>query len=40
MHLNPVHAETADQYLEDLRDSVAEVRASRATAEQPVERTY
>ena len=40
MHLNPVHAETADMYLEDLRASVAEVRETRARAERPVERTY
>jgi glutamate/tyrosine decarboxylase-like PLP-dependent enzyme len=40
LHLNPVHAETADQYLEDLRDAVAEVRATRAVAAVPAGRTY
>jgi len=40
MHLNPVHAETADMYLADLRDAVAEMRATHATATKPVERTY
>jgi len=40
MHLNPVHAETADQYLADLREAVEEVRATRAQATGPVERSY
>jgi sphinganine-1-phosphate aldolase len=40
MHLNPVHAETADEYLEHLREAVAEVRASRKRASAAVGRTY
>ncbi len=40
MHLNPVHAETADLYLEDLAGAVKEVRGTRARNSGPVERTY
>jgi sphinganine-1-phosphate aldolase len=40
MHLNPVHAETADDYLEHLREAVAEVRATRKQASAAVGRTY
>ena len=40
MHLNPVHAETAEMYLADLRAVVEEVRATGITADKPVERTY
>ena len=40
MHLNPVHAETADEYLEHLREAVAEVREKRAKASAPAGRTY
>jgi len=40
MHLNPVHAETADIYLADLREAVVEARAARPAAPASVERTY
>lgn len=40
MHLNPVHAETADLYLADLRAAVAEARQSGAVSAEPVERSY
>jgi sphinganine-1-phosphate aldolase len=40
MHLNPVHAETADEYLEHLQEAVAEVRRGRKQATGPAERTY
>ena len=40
MHLNPVHAETADEYLEHLRESVDEVRRKRTTSSAPAGRTY
>lgn len=40
MHLNPVHAETADEYLEHLREAVGEVRRTRAKAAGPAGRTY
>jgi glutamate/tyrosine decarboxylase-like PLP-dependent enzyme len=42
LHLNPVHAETAELYLADLAASVAEVReaGARARAAQPAGQTY
>ena len=40
MHLNPVHAETADEYLEHLREAADEVRATKAKAAIPAGRTY
>jgi glutamate/tyrosine decarboxylase-like PLP-dependent enzyme len=40
MHLNPVHAESADEYLAHLAEAVAEVRASKARASAPAGRTY
>jgi sphinganine-1-phosphate aldolase len=40
MHLNPVHAESADEYLEHLRMAVEEVRGARKKAAAPAGRTY
>ncbi len=40
LHLNPVHAESADEYLADLAEAVAEVRATKAKAAAPAGRTY
>jgi glutamate/tyrosine decarboxylase-like PLP-dependent enzyme len=40
MHLNPVHAETADEYLGHLREVVAEVRTTKAKVSASVDRTY
>jgi glutamate/tyrosine decarboxylase-like PLP-dependent enzyme len=40
MHLNPIHAETAEEYLTHLKDAVAEVRASGSKASAPAGRTY
>lgn len=40
MHLNPVHAESADEYLKHLAAAVKEVRASRKGAAAPAGRTY
>lgn len=40
MHLNPIHAETADEYLANLAEAVAEVRAGRLTAGAAPARTY
>jgi len=40
LHLNPVHAETADIYLADLRAAVEEARADCAYSKLPVEGTY
>ena len=40
MHLNPVHAETADEYLEHLREAVGEVRVSKAQVTASAGRTY
>lgn len=40
MHLNPVHAETADEYLAQLRQAAAEVRESKSRAAGPAGRTY
>jgi len=40
MHLNPVHAKTADLYLSDLAEIVDEVRADGAVADQAVGATY
>ena len=40
MHLNPVHAKTADLYLSDLAASVKEVRQSGAVSRQPIGATY
>ena len=40
MHLNPVHAETADRYLADLREAADEARAAGPGGAKPVERTY
>jgi glutamate/tyrosine decarboxylase-like PLP-dependent enzyme len=40
MHLNPVHAKTADLYLSDLVASVAEVRATGAKVTEAVGATY
>jgi glutamate/tyrosine decarboxylase-like PLP-dependent enzyme len=40
MHLNPVHARTADLYLSDLAASVADVRATGAVARQAAVATY
>ena len=40
MHLNPVHAESADEYLAHLREAVSEVRQSKTRAAGPTERTY
>jgi glutamate/tyrosine decarboxylase-like PLP-dependent enzyme len=40
MHLNPVHAETADEYLEHLAEAVAEVRATKPRSVAPAGRTY
>lgn len=40
LHLNPVHSVAVDDYLADLRDSVAEARATGATALEPAGRTY
>ena len=40
MHLNPVHAESADEYLAHLREAVSEVRQSKTRAAGPTERSY
>jgi glutamate/tyrosine decarboxylase-like PLP-dependent enzyme len=41
LHLNPVHAEVAEEYLRDLREAVAEARGTAATARVSAEaRTY
>ena len=40
MHLNPVHAETADEYLEHLAEAVTEVRTTKSKASVPAGRTY
>ncbi|MBO6814341.1 MAG: aspartate aminotransferase family protein [Rhizobiaceae bacterium] len=40
MHLNPVHAKTADLYLSDLAASVSEVRNTGAVAKQAAAATY
>jgi sphinganine-1-phosphate aldolase len=40
MHLNPIHAQTADEYLEHLAASVAEVRMGKLAAGAAPARTY
>lgn len=40
LHLNPVHSVAVDDYLADLREAVAEARATGAKALEPAGRTY
>jgi sphinganine-1-phosphate aldolase len=40
LHLNPVHSVAVDDYLSDLRDAVAEARATGAKALEPAGRSY
>jgi glutamate/tyrosine decarboxylase-like PLP-dependent enzyme len=40
MHLNPIHAETADEYLADLRDAVDEARSGKLAPAAAPSRTY